>query len=78
MGVKKNQNLTQNPNVLAFCFNEKHQFMTKTNRNFIFRGRETHILHRLYRTVLYKKKLRVLIFFKFSAQNSKVSAFGFR
>jgi hypothetical protein len=50
--------------------------VTKTNRNFIFLGREAHIPDRLYIMVMY------IIFFvfkknQFLAQNLKMLAFGF-
>jgi hypothetical protein len=53
MGFKKIQILTQNPNVLAFGFTEKYQFMAKTDRNSIFLVRDPHIIHQLYIMVMY-------------------------
>jgi hypothetical protein len=44
MGFKIIQILAQNPNVLAYGFTEDHQFAAKTNRNFVFLGRDPHIL----------------------------------
>jgi hypothetical protein len=43
MGFKFFQILAQNPNVLVFHFNEKHNFIEKTDRNSIFPEHETHI-----------------------------------
>jgi hypothetical protein len=68
--------LTQNPNVLAFSFTEKHEFVAKTDRNSIFLGCDAHILDQLYIMVIYTsfygfKKNHIL------AQNPKLLAFGF-
>jgi hypothetical protein len=55
MSFKKIQILAQNPKVLAFGFTEKCQFVTKTNINSVFVGREAHIPDRLYIMVIYLK-----------------------
>jgi hypothetical protein len=52
MGFKKFQILAQNSTVLAFGFIEKYQFVTKTDRNSVFIGREAHIPDRLYIMVM--------------------------
>jgi hypothetical protein len=39
--------------VLAYDFTENQQFVTKTDRNNVFLGRDPHIADRLYRTVPY-------------------------
>jgi hypothetical protein len=49
----KNQNLAQNPNVLASDFTEKHQFVAQTDQNSIFLTHEAHIKNRLYIMVMY-------------------------
>jgi hypothetical protein len=41
------QNLAQNLKVLAFSFTKKYDFVTKTDRNYVFLDRETYILNRL-------------------------------
>jgi hypothetical protein len=68
--------LSQNPKVLAFCFIEKCEFVIKTDRNSIFRGREAHILIQLYIMVLY---ISFMSFLKIQilAQNPKMLVFGF-
>jgi hypothetical protein len=45
--VLKNQNFAQNPYVLAFGFTKNHQFVTKTDRNFVFLSADPHIPDRL-------------------------------
>jgi hypothetical protein len=46
-GFKKNHNLAQNPELLAFGFTEKRYFTAKTDRNTVFLDREANILDRL-------------------------------
>jgi hypothetical protein len=75
-GFKKILILAQNPKVLAFSFTEKCHFVTKIELNYVFLGRETHILELLFIMVLY------IIFMGFrknqiSTQNPKVLDFGF-
>jgi hypothetical protein len=53
MCFKKNQILAQNPNMLAFDFYRKYQFMTKTDQNSIFYGHESHIPCRLHIVVMH-------------------------
>jgi hypothetical protein len=52
MSFEKFQILAQNSTVLAFGFIKKYQFVTKTNRNSVFIGREAHIPDRLYIMVM--------------------------
>jgi hypothetical protein len=59
--------LPKNPKELVFGFTKKHQFTTKSNRNFAFLDRKTNILDRLYIMVSYisffgcKKKFKFLL-----------------
>jgi hypothetical protein len=69
--------LAQNPNVLYFDFTQKCEFVTKTNRNSIFLGREADILDWLYTIVLYKNFMGFLKKNQILAQDPKVLAFGF-
>jgi hypothetical protein len=53
MDFKIFQILSQNPNLLAFGFIVKYQFVAKTDRNSIFLDREAHIPDQLYIIVMY-------------------------
>jgi hypothetical protein len=52
-GFLEFSNLAQNLKVLAFGFNEKRHFVAKTDRNYVFLGRDPRIPDRLYILVLY-------------------------
>jgi hypothetical protein len=53
MGFEKFQIFALNPYVLAYGFTKNHHFGAKTDRNFIFLGRDSHIADRLYIMVAY-------------------------
>jgi hypothetical protein len=76
MDFKIFQILSQNPNLLAFGFIVKYQFVAKTDRNSVFLDREAHIPDQLYIIVMYIsfkgfKKNQILL------QNPKVLAFNY-
>jgi hypothetical protein len=50
---QKNQIFAQNPMILAYGFTENSQFTAKTDRNFIFLGRDPHITNLQYLMVQY-------------------------
>jgi hypothetical protein len=52
-GFKKNQIFTQNLYVLDFGFTENHLFVVKTDRNYIFHGRDSHITDQQFIMVPY-------------------------
>jgi hypothetical protein len=56
---------TQNPYLLAYGFNKNHHFAAKTDRNYVFLGRDPHILDRLYIMVSYMSFYMFLKNFKF-------------
>jgi hypothetical protein len=68
MGFKKIQNFPQNPYVLTYGFTENHQFLLKTDRNFVFHGPYPHIPDRWYIIVSYMSFMGFKIF-DFVAQN---------
>jgi hypothetical protein len=53
MDFKNFQMSDQNPRVIAFGFTKKWQFTAKTNRNYVFLGREVYIKDQLYIMVHY-------------------------
>jgi hypothetical protein len=72
---KKNHFLAQNTKVLAFGFTEKRQSEATTYRNYVFLGREAHILDWLYIIALYRN---LYGFFKISNFGSKSKHFSLR
>jgi hypothetical protein len=53
MSFKIFQISSQKPKVFAFDFTKKHQFLTKTDLNFVFLDSDAHIPDRLYIMVMY-------------------------